>query len=226
MTLDQTDRALRGGQATGGRLLTPRGQRTRAALVAAATEIFEETPFAEVRLSDITTRAGVSAGTFYTYFDSKEQIFREVAVEVLAEMSESARLDKAEAAEDPIQAVANATRRYFLTCLRHAGVARSMEQLALADPDVSRSRRHTVITGVKRVERFIRHLQLAGICDDGIDSWDTAMVLHTMNVRVAYDHLLGAAGDTGDVDRLVDAVTHVWARTVGLERVPERDARR
>jgi hypothetical protein len=39
-----------------------------------------------------------------------------------------------------------------------------------------------------------------------------------MNVRVAYDHLLVAASDA-DVESLVAAVTHVWARTVGLERL-------
>lgn len=44
------------------------------------------------------------------------------------------------------------------------------------------------------------------------------MVLHTMNVRVAYDHLL-PSGEGSDVEALVEAVTHVWARTVGLEHV-------
>jgi hypothetical protein len=45
------------------------------------------------------------------------------------------------------------------------------------------------------------------------------MVLHTMNVRVAYDHL-HPTGSDADIDALVDAVTHVRARTVGLERLP------
>lgn len=44
------------------------------------------------------------------------------------------------------------------------------------------------------------------------------MVLHTMNVRVAYDHLLPDK-DERDIDAVVEAVTHVWARTVGLEQV-------
>jgi AcrR family transcriptional regulator len=223
MTLHASDRAVRGGQATGGRLLTARGQRTRAVLVAAAAEVFESTPYGEVRLSDITAHAGVAAGTFYTYFDSKEQIFREVAAAVLAEMSNSARMDEQLAVDDPAAAIADATRRYFRTCLEHAGVARSMEQVALADTDVKRSRRGTVVVGVKRVQRFIQRLQKQGICDREIDSWDTAMVLHTMNVRVAYDHLL-LSGNAGDVDRLVTAVTHVWARTLGLESAQRPDS--
>ena len=52
---------------------------TRARLLDAAKEVFEETGFLEARIADIAERAGMSHGSFYHYFDSKEQIFREVA---------------------------------------------------------------------------------------------------------------------------------------------------
>ncbi len=51
-------------------------------LLEAAKEIFEEDGFLEGRISDIAERAGLSHGSFYHYFDSKEEIFREVAVSV------------------------------------------------------------------------------------------------------------------------------------------------
>jgi AcrR family transcriptional regulator len=213
----------RGGIATGGRVLTDRGLRTRARLVDAARQIFAEVPFRQARLADITAAAGVSAGTFYTYFDDKEAIFREVANDVLAELSAAARRDPDNHDRDPIRDIAHASRQYFLACLRNTCVIRSMEQLAVSDERVSAARRDTVIGGVKRAAAWIRRLQDDGICDGGIDAWTTAMVLHTMNVRVAYDHLV-PSGDPGDVDRLVDAVTHVWARTVGLE-TPSAPAR-
>lgn len=208
---------VRGGQATGGRLLTPRGVRTREKLIAAARSVFEEVPFPDARLTDITAAAGVASGTFYTYFDSKEEIFREVAAEVLTELSRAARRDPDNADGDPIRDIAHATRQYFLACLRNARVVRSMEQLAVVDDGVSAARRVTVVSGVKRAERWISRLQEQGICDPDIDARTTAMVLHTMNVRVAYDHLL-LSGDEDDVEQLVAAVTRVWARTVGLER--------
>src|SRR6202035_6104610 len=61
---------------------TPRsrkGVQTRARLLDAAKQIFEERGFLEARISDIAERAGLSHGAFYHYFDSKEQVFREVA---------------------------------------------------------------------------------------------------------------------------------------------------
>src|SRR5947207_14341457 len=65
-----------------------KGERTRARLVEAAKEIFEEDGFLDGRISDIAERAGVSHGSFYHYFDSKEQIFREVAEMVDERLSE------------------------------------------------------------------------------------------------------------------------------------------
>src|SRR3546814_18247115 len=56
-----------------------KGALTRARLIDAAKEVFEESGFLETRISDIAERAGLSHGSFYHYFDSKEQVFREVA---------------------------------------------------------------------------------------------------------------------------------------------------
>ena len=213
---------VHGGHATGGRLLTARGMRTRARLVEAAHEVFRTTPYASVRLTDITAAAGFASGTFYTYFDSKEAVFREVADDVLVELSASARRDPDNVDGDLVRDIADVTREYFRACLRNVEVVRSMEQLAVSDAGLDTARRNTVVVGVKRVERWIRRLQDEGICDTDLDARTTAMVLHTMNVRVAYDHLLATGGD--DLEQLVAAVTRVWARTVGLEQPPRDDS--
>jgi AcrR family transcriptional regulator len=55
-----------------------KGERTRARLVAAAEEVFAEGTYDEASIVEITRRAGVSQGTFYLYFPSKLEIFREV----------------------------------------------------------------------------------------------------------------------------------------------------
>ena len=50
---------------------TSRGERTAARLRAAARKAFADHGFAAVRVEDIVAEAGVSHGTFYTYFDNK-----------------------------------------------------------------------------------------------------------------------------------------------------------
>lgn len=55
---------------------TRRGRETRDKLLDAAEKEFGERGFHDAAISGITQRAGVALGTFYVYFDSKEEIFR------------------------------------------------------------------------------------------------------------------------------------------------------
>jgi len=62
-------------------LAPPRQRRKEARpaeLTAAALELFVEKGFAGTRLDDVATRAGVSKGTLYLYFDGKEALFKAV----------------------------------------------------------------------------------------------------------------------------------------------------
>jgi AcrR family transcriptional regulator len=52
-----------------------------AELMAAALDLFVEKGFAGTRLEDVAQRAGVSKGTLYLYFDSKEALFNNVIQE-------------------------------------------------------------------------------------------------------------------------------------------------
>jgi AcrR family transcriptional regulator len=49
-----------------------------AELLAAALDLFVERGFAATKLDDVATRAGVSKGTLYLYFSSKEELFKAV----------------------------------------------------------------------------------------------------------------------------------------------------
>jgi AcrR family transcriptional regulator len=55
---------------------TARGERTLRKILDAARAEFGDRGFAESSIVGITQRAGVALGTFYTYFDSKEEVFR------------------------------------------------------------------------------------------------------------------------------------------------------
>src|SRR5256712_10584197 len=54
-----------------------------AELVAAALEVFVEKGFAATKLADVARRAGVTKGTVYLYFDSKEALFKAVVRETI-----------------------------------------------------------------------------------------------------------------------------------------------
>jgi AcrR family transcriptional regulator len=60
------------------RSLTPKGQKTRQALLNSARAVFEEDGYFGASISEIGRRCNASQGTFYQYFRNKEQIFREL----------------------------------------------------------------------------------------------------------------------------------------------------
>ena len=55
---------------------TKRGRQTRESLLQAAEREFGERGYSDASISGITQRAGVALGTFYVYFESKEEAFR------------------------------------------------------------------------------------------------------------------------------------------------------
>jgi AcrR family transcriptional regulator len=57
---------------------TRRKEARPAELMAAALDLFVEKGFAATRLDDVAARAGVSKGTLYLYFSSKEELFKAV----------------------------------------------------------------------------------------------------------------------------------------------------
>jgi len=65
----------------------PRWERRKesrpAELLAAALDLFVERGFAATRLDEVAARAGVSKGTLYLYFDSKEDLFKAVVRETI-----------------------------------------------------------------------------------------------------------------------------------------------
>lgn len=62
-------------------------------LTAAALSLFVEKGFAATRLEDVAARAGVSKGTLYLYFDSKEALFKAVIEQgILPALSEGETL--------------------------------------------------------------------------------------------------------------------------------------
>lgn len=195
---------------------TRRGRDTRNKLLAAARDIFSRIGFMQVRVTDITGLAGVASGTFYTYFDSKEDIFREIAEDVLREMEHAAKRDPDNVERDPGRDLEYATRQYFLCCQRNARIARSIEELAGHDRAIGGARRAVVYRGVKRIERWILRLQQQGLCDPDIETWHTALALHAMNVTAAYDQFVHR-DEPMDTEVLVKAVSRIWLRAVGLE---------
>ena len=92
-------------------------------ILEAAKHVFGESGYAGTKLEDVARRAGVSKGTLYLYFDSKEALFREMVrakvVTALAHAEETVRTFDGSSRELLVILVSSMYRR-----LRDDGMAR------------------------------------------------------------------------------------------------------
>ena len=83
--------------------LRPRGRKTRQLLLEAGTRVLPARGYHDVRVDDIVTAAGVSHGSFYRYFENKEEFFRVLAEEASTQMVELLEKLHLDAPEDELR---------------------------------------------------------------------------------------------------------------------------
>jgi AcrR family transcriptional regulator len=134
---------------------TERGRRTLRAILDAAAQEFGEKGFHDGSISGITRRAGVALGSFYTYFDSKDAVFRAL----VRDMSDQVRDHVAPAIrEAPNQIAAErAGLLQFLHFVRdHKEIYRIIDEAEFVDPESFRA--HYATTA----DRIAKRLAAAG----------------------------------------------------------------
>lgn len=130
---------------------TDRGQRTLRKLLDAAAIEFGERGFHDASISGITRRAGTALGSFYTYFDSKDAIFRAL----VADMSGRVRdhVGPALAAARGALAGEGAALTAFLAFAReHTEIYRIIDEAEFVDPASFRA--HYETTARRITERL------------------------------------------------------------------------
>jgi AcrR family transcriptional regulator len=116
---------------------TERGRKTRRRLIEAAAQEFGERGYHDAAITGITQRAGAALGTFYTYFESKEEVFRAL----VRDMSDSVRSHVAEAvkgAPDRLAAERIGLAAFIAFVRRHRELYRIIEEAQFVAEDVYR----------------------------------------------------------------------------------------
>jgi AcrR family transcriptional regulator len=199
---------------------TPRGRRTRDALVRAAREVFERQGFLDARVADIADAAGVAHGSFYTYFDSKEAVFKEVANALVGDMFLASRVG-ADVPRDPISRIEAANRLYLQAYARNARMLAILEQVSTFNDYFRQMRRDIRKVFIDRAAAGIARLQAQGLADPHLDPPTTASALGGMMEHFA--HVWLALGEPFDEELAVSTLTRLWAQAIGL-KVPATPA--
>ena len=128
---------------------TERGRRTVRKLLEAAAQEFGERGYHEAAITGITGRAGVALGTFYTYFESKEELFRAL----VRDMSDATRLHVAEAvagAPDRLGAERIGLAAFIAFTRAHPELYRIIEEAQFVAEDAYRDHYRSFVEGYRQ----------------------------------------------------------------------------
>ena len=176
---------------------TERGRRTLRKLLDAAATEFADKGFHEASISGITRRAGVALGTFYTYYDSKDAIFRALVSDMSAGVGRAAR-----EALDPGMGALEVERvalRAFLTfAAEHKEIYRIIDEAEFVDPESYRTHYETIGA---RIEERLQHGGESGEFKRGLGAPE-AWALMGMNVFLGLRYVIWAREGDPDSDEI------------------------
>ena len=188
---------------------TARGRRTLRAILDAAAAEFGEKGFHEGSVSAITRRAGVALGSFYTYFDSKDDVFRAL----VRDMSEQVREHVAPVLKDAPGQIA-AERAALLAFIKfaraHKEIYRIIDEAEFVDP-VS-FRMHYATTADRIAKRLRAAAERGEVRDDvgEVHAW----AIMGMNVFLGLRYSVW--DEDVDPEAIADSVAAMLARGIGV----------
>lgn len=131
-------------------------------LIAAALDLFVDRGFAATRLDDVAARAGVSKGTLYLYFESKEALFKAVIEDAIVPLLAAAEDEIASYQGDSVDLLRRLLFGWWeqIGATRLAGVPKLLIAEARNFPDVAQYYHDAVIA---RARGLLRTLLQRGI---------------------------------------------------------------
>jgi AcrR family transcriptional regulator len=142
----------------------PRGEKTRRKLLDAGAKVLPSHGYQAARVDDIAEVAGVSHGSFYRYFQNKDDFFRVLAGDASMRMIELLDAFPAESGRDAMQAW---TEDWFATYESNGGVISVWQEMQAAEPTLASFSLEVAFAVIGRLGRI---LEGRGFGDPSIDA--------------------------------------------------------
>lgn len=184
---------------------TERGRKTLRALLDAAALEFGERGFHEASISAITRRAGVALGSFYTYFDSKDAVFRALVTDLSAQVRDHVG-PAVRAAGDGIAAEQAGLAQFIGFVREHKEIYRIIDEAEFVDAESFRS--HYTSTA-ERIEQRLKAAAAKGEVRADVSDVH-AWAIMGMNVFLGLR--FGVWSEDRSVDDLADAAASLLRR--------------
>ena len=189
---------------------TERGRRTLRKLLDAAATEFAERGFHEASISGITRSAGVALGTFYTYFDSKDAIFRALVSDMSAGVGKAAR-EALDPSMGALEVERVALRAFLEFASEHKEIYRIIDEAEFVDPESYRAHYETIGA---RIEERLRKGAESGEFLPGLGTPE-AWALMGMNVFLGLRYVIWAREGDPDFQEIARRANAMLANGIG-----------
>jgi AcrR family transcriptional regulator len=125
---------------------TERGRKTLRLLLDAAAAEFGEKGFHDSSVVGITQRAGVALGSFYTYFDSKDALFRALVRDMSAQVRQTVGPVMA-AESDRLEGERKGLAEFLTFVRQHKELYRIIDEAEFVDPASYRTHYEDTVAG-------------------------------------------------------------------------------
>ena len=188
---------------------TERGRKTLRLLLDAAAAEFGEKGFHESSVVSITQRAGVALGSFYTYFDSKDSLFRALVQDMSAQVRKT--VGPVMAAEtDRLEGERKGLAQFLSFVRQHKELYRIIDEAEFVDPPSYRAHYENTVAGyVASLKDAADKGQLRADVEE-VHAW----AIVGMNVFLGLRY--GVFGEDRDVDEVANIASDLL--TNGLKR--------
>jgi AcrR family transcriptional regulator len=188
---------------------TERGRKTLRLLLDAAAAEFGEKGFHESSVVSITQRAGVALGSFYTYFDSKDSLFRALVQDMSAQVRNT--IGPVIAAEtDRLEGERKGLAEFLSFVRQHKELYRIIDEAEFVDPASYRAHYENTVAGyIASLKDAADKGQLRGDVEE-VHAW----AIVGMNVFLGLRY--GVMGEDRDVREVADIASDLL--TNGLKR--------
>jgi AcrR family transcriptional regulator len=187
-----------------------RTEATRRALLAAAREVLNEHGYARATVAQIAGAAGRAHGTFYLYFENKEDIYSVLLENMWADLKELSR--SVWRRDTPLESVHATVARYVSGFADNVDLWLLLDQMSATNPRFTELRDSYRRQFVRKIQRGIEssgaHARMDGMQPDIVAELLAGMVDEACTARFL-------RGRSWPQDVLVDQIVTVWGRAVG-----------
>lgn len=202
-------------KAAGTPALTAKGRATREAFRQAGRRVFAERGYLNATIAEIAAEAGKSLGSFYKYFDNKEELLAHLAADFDAVLQDLTAAPFKQGIP-PEEALRQAIAAFWATFHERLGELVAVFQASMIDERFAERWRSIRANGIRSIAAGIERAQRDGYCP-GLDPLIAASALSSMIEHFCYvwqHHGGDELPRSLDDDEAVETLWLLWRHAV------------